>query len=95
MPVTWNEIYRLGRLARLSLSENEVDRRTDDMSVFIESVRHLNSIDTNGIEPFQSAAETADEQRLNTVAPSLSPSQAPIDTAPTNGAHFMVPRVTG
>ena len=45
------QVLHVARLARLRLSEEEVDRMAGEMSTILEHVETMNELDLEGIEP--------------------------------------------
>ena len=48
--VSKKEVEKIASLARLSLSEKELESRTDDMNNILNYMDTLNEIDTEGVE---------------------------------------------
>ena len=46
-----DDILKLARLARLRLSEAEVEKYQKELSAILEYVAHLDAVDTTGLEP--------------------------------------------
>ncbi len=49
--LTKEEVLKLARLARLSLSEEEVEKYTTELGEILTYVEMLSSVDTNGLKP--------------------------------------------
>jgi aspartyl-tRNA(Asn)/glutamyl-tRNA(Gln) amidotransferase subunit C len=49
--LTRDDILKLARLARISLSDEEVSEFTDEFSEILKYVEQLNAIDTTGLKP--------------------------------------------
>lgn len=49
--LTREDILKLARLARLRLTDDEVDTYQKELSAILEYVAHLDAADTEGLEP--------------------------------------------
>jgi aspartyl-tRNA(Asn)/glutamyl-tRNA(Gln) amidotransferase subunit C len=45
------QVLHVARLARLKLSDEEVDRMTGELSGILEHVEHISQLDLEGVEP--------------------------------------------
>ena len=98
-PLTRADVRRIAALARLELTEPELDLFARQLTSILEYADSLQSVDTKGVPPY-AASGPADESaqwREDTPAPSLSRADA-LSNAP-NGDHdtgtFVVPKVIG
>jgi aspartyl-tRNA(Asn)/glutamyl-tRNA(Gln) amidotransferase subunit C len=51
------QVLHVARLARLRLSEEEVDRMAGEMSTILEHVETMNELDLEGVEPTSHVVE--------------------------------------
>jgi aspartyl-tRNA(Asn)/glutamyl-tRNA(Gln) amidotransferase subunit C len=51
------QVLHVARLARLQLSEEEVDRMAGEMSTILEHVETMNELDLEGVEPTSHVVE--------------------------------------
>ena len=93
MKITRAEVEHVSRLARLALSEAELDSLTGEMDAILDFVDQLNALDTQGIVPTAHAVPMENAFRPDEVRPGLTTEQA-LSNAPdaTNNA-FRVRRV--
>ena len=93
MKITRAEVEHVSRLARLALSEAELDSLTGEMDAILDFVEQLNALDTQGIVPTAHAIPMENAFRPDEVRPGLTTEQA-LSNAPdaTNNA-FRVRRV--
>ena len=93
MKITRAEVEHVSRLARLALSEAELDSLTGEMDAILHFVEQLNALDTAGIVPTAHAVPMENAFRPDEVRPGLTTEQA-LSNAPdaTNNA-FRVRRV--
>lgn len=49
--LTRDDVLKLARLARISLSDAEADEFTEELSAILQYVEQLSSVDVSGLEP--------------------------------------------
>jgi len=49
--LTWDDVLKLARLARIELSDAEVDEFAAEFSAILEYVEKLQTVDTDGLKP--------------------------------------------
>jgi len=86
-----DQVLHVARLARLRLSEDEVERMTGELSGILEHVDRIGRLDLEGVEPTSHVVALENVLRADQPRPSLAPEvaleQAP---EPLDGA-FRVP----
>jgi aspartyl-tRNA(Asn)/glutamyl-tRNA(Gln) amidotransferase subunit C len=93
MKITRAEVEHVSRLARLALSEGELDSLTGEMDAILDYVEQLNTLDTDGIVPTAHAVPMENAFREDKVRPGLTPEQA-LSNAPDAAENaFRVRRV--
>ena len=75
MALTRDDVLHLARLARLSLSDEEVTRLSTELSAILEHFTALAGIDTEAVEPTAHALPLANVMRADEIAPSLTRSE--------------------
>ena len=71
MPISRDQVLHLGRLARLGLREDEIDRLTTQLSDILGHFEALAAVDTDGVEPTAHPLPLQNIMRTDSVAPSL------------------------
>ena len=95
MAISRDQVKKVSLLARLRLSEEELDRMTAEMGGILEYMDLLGEVDTEGIEPMAHALEVSDFFRADEVRPSL-PRQRALANAPNHDDEcYLVPAVLG
>jgi len=95
MSLSRQEVAKVGGLARLALSEAELDSLTGELSKIVDFVSQLGSLDTAAVEPLAHPLDAHNVFRDDVVAPSLSREEA-LQSAPRHdGECFLVPAVLG
>jgi len=93
MKISRNEVQHVARLARLALSDAELDALTGDMDAILAYVDQLGHLETGAIIPTAHAVPLANAFRADEVHPSFSPEQALSNAPAPDPAGFRVPRV--
>ena len=91
-------VTKVARLARLKLSgEEEVARRTKEMSGIISFVEQLQEVDTTGVEPLANPNDEIQrlrEDQTNNGDTGNSGSVRVLSNAPeSNSGYFVVPKI--
>ncbi len=93
MKITHAEVEHVGRLARLALSDDEVDTLTGDMDAILDYVEQLKTLDTEGIVPTAHAVPMENAFRPDDIKPSFTTEQA-LSNAPDVAENaFRVSRI--
>ncbi|MCX7981596.1 MAG: Asp-tRNA(Asn)/Glu-tRNA(Gln) amidotransferase subunit GatC [Syntrophales bacterium] len=93
MKITKNEVLYVAHLARLELTDEEVDRFTLQLNDILLYMEKLNSVDTSEIEPMSHAITLNNAFREDVVLPSISPELALANAPEAQGDFFRVPKV--
>jgi aspartyl-tRNA(Asn)/glutamyl-tRNA(Gln) amidotransferase subunit C len=93
VPLTRADVLKVASLARLKLTEAELEDSTAKLSQILDYVALLNEADTEDVEPMVHAVELSNVFREDVVEPSL-PQQAALANAPkSDGRFFLVPQI--
>ena len=87
------QVRHIGNLARLKLSDDEVERFGEQLSSILTYVEKLNELDTSGVEPTAHALPVSNVFRNDEPGPTLSPSAALANAPARDGSFFVVPKV--
>ena len=93
MALTAEQVRWVAKLARLELSDAELEAMTRQLGRIVDYVAQLQQVDTEGVEPLAHALDVSNVFRPDEPAPSL-----PIDLALANapkrsGDFYSVPAV--
>lgn len=93
--LTRDQVRRIAELARLELSEPDVDRFTTQLSTILAYVAELGRIDTTGVAPTAHALTDGPHWRADDPAPGLSIDEALANAPDATGdaGLFRVPKV--
>ena len=75
MKLSREEVLHIATLARLGLTEAEVDRMGEQLSNILENFEALKKVDTEGVPPTAQSIALQSVVRNDEVAPSLSPDE--------------------
>jgi|SRR5688572_14079130 aspartyl-tRNA(Asn)/glutamyl-tRNA(Gln) amidotransferase subunit C len=93
MALTREEVLHVARLARLAMSDDEVDRFGGQLSAILEHAARVTEAATDDVPPTSHPLPLANVFRDDVVEPSLPPEKA-LSTAPeTEDGRFKVPRI--
>lgn len=93
MRLTAQDVRKVAALARLKVSDAEVDSLLSDLTAILQYVDVLNEVDTQGVEPMVHAVELHNVLRADDVVKSL-PRDLALQNAPqTDGQYFLVPAI--
>ncbi|OGQ99250.1 MAG: asparaginyl/glutamyl-tRNA amidotransferase subunit C [Deltaproteobacteria bacterium RIFOXYD12_FULL_55_16] len=93
MKITPEEVRHVARLARLSLSEAEVEKTTLQLDDILSYVEKLGELDTTGVLPMTHALDIRNAFRADETSASLPQREALANGPAHNGEAFTVPRV--
>jgi len=93
MALTTAEVQKIGLIARLDLSEEEIAGLQNELNTILDYVDQMNELDLDGVEPTTHSAELTDSLRDDVPVPSL-PREAVLMNAPeAKEGAFLVPRI--
>ena len=85
------QVLHVARLARLRLSDEEVEAMTGELSKVLDHIEKISELDLDGVEPTSHVVELENVLREDVPRPSL-PREKALEQAPdSDGAGFRVP----
>ncbi len=95
VPLTRDDVQKVAMLARLKLSDAELDLFTNQLGQVLEYVKMLNEVDTDtdAIEPMVHVAELRNVFRDDELEKSLSRVESLANAPKTDGQFFLVPPI--
>ncbi len=93
MKITRQEVEHVAHLARLNLSEEELEKMTGQLDEILRYVDKLEELDTQGIEPTTHAFSITNAFREDDPRNSLSQEDSLRNCAVKNNEAFIVPRI--
>jgi aspartyl-tRNA(Asn)/glutamyl-tRNA(Gln) amidotransferase subunit C len=93
--LTGQQVRRVARLARLALSDEQVDNARAQLGAVLRYVESLGELDLTGVEPMAHPTDAANRWDDDEPRPGL-PNQALMDMAPQREPPYIrVPKVIG
>jgi len=89
--VSKKEVRKIASLARLSLSEKELESRTDDMNNILNYMDTLNEIDTDNVEELYNINDMSNPLRDDTFEKSLEKKDVLKNSPSSNDDYIEVP----
>lgn len=93
MRISKEDVIHVAKLARLQLSDEELERMTRELDCILAYMEQLRSVDTTGIEPTAHAMELSNVFREDEVCPSLDVEEALANAPRRRNDAFEVPRI--
>lgn len=94
MAITKDEVLYIANLARIKMSEEEVEKFTSQLDKILEYINKLNEIDTTEVEPLSHIEEISNVMREDRVSNESFTSKEALEMAPDKeGDFFRVPKV--
>ena len=91
--ISSEDVRHVARLARLALSDDELERMRAEMSAILDYMDTLRSLDTKGVEPTSHAVPLRNVMREDEPAPSLPLDDMLANAPDRDGDTFRVPRI--
>lgn len=89
------EVAGIARLARIAVSEEELDHLAGQLDTIVEAVSAVQAVDTEGVEPMSHPHSIEAGMRPDVQRTTLTQEQA-LDQAPeVEEDRFMVPQILG
>lgn len=95
MAISRREVEKVSLLARLLLSDEELDRMTAQLGQILQYVELLGELDTSQVQPMAHALDVHDVFRPDLCRPSLARDKALANAPNQDGECYLVPAVLG
>lgn len=95
MSLSRQDVAKVALLARLALTDEELERMTGELSKIVGFVSQLGELDTASVEPLAHPLDTKNVFRADEPAASLTTEQALAAAPRHDGSCFLVPAVLG
>ncbi len=93
MAITREDVVHVAGLARLALTEEEVELYTAQLQRILEYVEKLSGVDTRGVEPTTYTVPMVEVMRDDVVEGSLKPEEALRNAPEKDRGCFKVPKI--
>lgn len=95
MSLTREDVEKVSLLARLRLSDEELDRMTDQLGHIVQYIEQLSELDVEGVEPLAHAVEKFNVFADDVVQPALDREAALANAPKRDEECYRVPAVLG
>jgi aspartyl-tRNA(Asn)/glutamyl-tRNA(Gln) amidotransferase subunit C len=93
MKIDADQVRHVAHLARLKLTDEEVERFAGQLSAILDYVEQLNEVDTTDVPPTAHALPIHNVLRDDVAQPSLTPDEALANAPQREGDYFALPKV--
>ncbi len=93
--ITTADVAHVARLARLALTEAELDEYTGQLAAVLEHAADVEALDTTGVPPTAHPLPLVNVLRDDVVTPSLERAVVLAQAPATEDERFLVPRIIG
>lgn len=93
--ITTADVAHVARLARLRLSDEELERFTDQLAAVLEHAGDVAALDTRGVEPTAHPLPLRNVLRDDVPRDCLPRAEVLAAAPETEGGRFRVPRILG
>ena len=91
MAISRDDVLHVARLARLELSDAEVERFQEQLSAILEAVSKVQELDLSDVPPTSHPLDVVNVWRDDEVRPSLPRDEALANAPGERDGHFEVP----
>ena len=91
MAITKDEVLHVARLARLELTDEEIDRFTEQLSAILEAVDKVSELDLSDVEPTAHPLDLVNVWADDEPRPSLAVDESLANAPDRDGNFFKVP----
>ena len=91
--LTRADVEHVALLARLALTDEELDRFTEQLGVILDHAAQVAALDTAGVEPTAHPLPLVNVLRGDDVRPSLDPAEVLAMAPAAEDGRFRVPRI--
>jgi aspartyl-tRNA(Asn)/glutamyl-tRNA(Gln) amidotransferase subunit C len=93
MTISTGDVHHVARLARLELSDDEVERMREQLSAILEAVGKVAELDLSGVEPTAHPLDLVNVLAEDEPRPSLTREEALANAPDPEDGFFGVPAV--
>ncbi|MGI6368422.1 MAG: Asp-tRNA(Asn)/Glu-tRNA(Gln) amidotransferase subunit GatC [Anaerolineae bacterium] len=93
MALTREQVLQIAELAKLKLTDQEVDLFVDQLSAILDYAQQLNELNTDAIPPTAQVFTQRNALRDDVLQPCLTPDQALANAPRWQDNYFQVPQI--
>lgn len=95
MALTTDDVARLAALARIELTDQELERMAPELDIILEAVASVSEVADADVPPMSHAMPLTNVYREDVVRTGLTQEQALAGAPATDEGKFLVPRILG
>ena len=95
MSLSADEVRKVAELARLEISDAELETMARQLSAIVDYINQLQEVNTDGVEPLAHALDLHDVFREDVPGQSLGPDEALANAPARKNNFYRVPPVFG
>ena len=95
MSLSNDQVGHIARLARIALSDTELDATRAKLNGIFELIEQMQAVDTTGVEPMSHPVPITNVFRTDEVRPGLTPDAALEGAPASEEQRFLVPKILG
>lgn len=95
MAISEEQVRHVALLARLALTDEQVERLGHDLNSVLGHLDTIQRLDLSGVEPTAHALDVVNSTREDIVRPGLDRDTALRDAPAVEDGAFMIPRIVG
>ncbi len=93
--ISRDEVAHLARLARLALTDTELDSYAGQLDAILTHVSAIQAVDVTGVEPTDNPLKDVNVTRPDEATPCLSQQEALVQAPEAVDGRFAVPQILG
>jgi aspartyl-tRNA(Asn)/glutamyl-tRNA(Gln) amidotransferase subunit C len=93
MAIDHDTVRRVARLARIAVSEDEIEGLREELNAILGFVEQLNEVDVDGVEPMTAVIPMAMKKRDDVVTEGGQADRIVANAPAREGTFFVVPKV--
>lgn len=93
MALDHKDVKDIANLARLAISDENIDKYSTELSSILDLVEQMNAVDTNGVQPLAHPTEAVQRLRADVVTESNNREKYMANAPAQEEGLFLVPKV--
>lgn len=93
--ISRDDVARLAKLARLALTDNELESFAGQLDAILEHVSQIQAVDTADVKPTDNPLKDTNVTRPDVVQPCLTQAEALAGAPEAEEGRFAVPQILG
>jgi aspartyl-tRNA(Asn)/glutamyl-tRNA(Gln) amidotransferase subunit C len=93
--ISREDVANLAKLARIDMSDDELDHLASELSVILDAVARVQEVANSDVPPTSHPIPMTNVFRIDENRPSLSPEDALSGAPASEGQRFKVPQILG